>query len=71
VWWQRGAFGLLAMRDTKTAVPAPQATTRELAPMQLMQKIPVPGVAGRIDHFTAFPKDNLRRSLRLLALWQN
>ena len=63
-----GAFGLLAMRDTKTAVPVPQATTRELAPLQLIQKIPVPGVAGRIDHFTAFPK---RRLLIFAALGNN
>ena len=63
-----GAFGLLAMRDTKTAVLAPQATTRELAPLQLIQKIPVPGVAGRIDHFTAFPK---RRLLIFAALGNN
>jgi hypothetical protein len=47
-----GTFGLLMMRSTKTAVAAPQAPTRELSPLQLIQKIPVPGVAGRIDHFT-------------------
>ena len=63
-----GAFGLLAMRDTKTAVPVQQATTRELAPLQLIQKIPVPNVAGRIDHFTAFPK---RRLLIFAALGNN
>lgn len=63
-----GAFGLPAMRDTKTADPAPQATTRELAPLQLIQKMPVPGVAGRIDHFTAFPK---RRLLIFAALGNN
>jgi DNA-binding beta-propeller fold protein YncE len=62
-----GTLGLLAMRDTKTAVPAPQAT-RELAPLQLIQKIPVPGVAGRIDHFTASPK---RRLLIFAALGNN
>ena len=62
-----GALGLLAMRDTKTAVTVPQAT-RDLAPLQLIQKIPVPGVAGRIDHFTAFPQ---RRLLIFAALGNN
>jgi hypothetical protein len=51
--------GFLIMRGAKTAVAALQAPTRELAPLQLIQKIPVPGVAGRIDHFTAFPKRRL------------
>src|ERR1700757_3664560 len=63
-----GAFGLLITRSPKTAVAAPQAPTRELAPLQLIQKIPVPGVAGRIDHFTAFPK---RRLLIFAALGNN
>ena len=48
-----GTFGLIGIRGTKTAVAALQGTARELAPLQLIQKIPVPGVAGRIDHFTA------------------
>src|SRR5712675_303056 len=63
-----GTFGLIAMRGTKTAVAAPQGTARELAPLQLIQKIPVPGVAGRIDHFTAFPK---RRLLIFAGLGNN
>src|SRR6267154_976356 len=63
-----GTFGLLMMRNTKSAVAAPQAPSRELAPLQLIQKIPVPGVAGRIDHFTAFPK---RRLLIFAALGNN
>src|ERR1700688_3582055 len=61
-------FGLLAMRNTKTVVAAAQAPTRELAPLQLIQKIPVLGVTGRIDHFTAFPK---RRLLIFAALGNN
>ncbi len=60
-----GTLGLLLMRSTKTAVAAPQAPSRELAPLQLIQRIPVPAVAGRIDHFTAFPK---RRLLIFAAL---
>ena len=63
-----GTFGLLTMRSTKIAMAAHQAPTRELAPLQLIQKIPVPGVAGRIDHFTAFPK---RRLLIFAALGNN
>src|SRR6202158_5842693 len=63
-----GTSGLLMVRNTKTAVAAAQGPTRELAPLQLIQKIPVPGVAGRIDHFTAFPK---RRLLIFAALGNN
>src|ERR1700680_1070689 len=63
-----GTFGLLTMRGTKTAVAAAQVPTRELAPLQLIQKIPVPGVAGGIDHFTACPK---RRLLIFAALGNN
>src|SRR6202163_3476730 len=44
------------------------AATHETAPLQLIQKIPVPGVAGRIDHFTAYPK---RRLLIFAALGNN
>src|ERR1700676_2181235 len=44
------------------------AATHETAPLQLIQKIPVPGVSGRIDHFTAFPK---RRLLIFAALGNN
>ena len=40
----------------------------ELAPLQLDQRIPVPGVSGRIDHFTAYPK---RRLLIFAALGNN
>src|SRR6202790_2979787 len=54
-----GTLGLLMTQNTKSAVAAPQAPNRELEPLQLIQKIPVPGVAGRIDHFTAFPKRRL------------
>src|SRR5216684_1520745 len=63
-----GTSGLLMMQGTKSAVAAPQVPSRELAPLQLIQKIPVPGVAGRIDHFTAFPK---RRLLIFAALGNN
>src|ERR1700688_659190 len=38
---------------------APQAPARELPPLQLVQRIPVPDVSGRIDHFTVYPKARL------------
>src|SRR6266566_1679336 len=44
------------------------APSHELAPLQLIQRIPVPGVTGRIDHFTAYPK---RRLLIFAALGNN
>jgi DNA-binding beta-propeller fold protein YncE len=47
--------------------PAP-APSHELAPLQLIQRIPAPGVTGRIDHFTAYPK---RRLLIFAALGNN
>src|SRR2546428_2270528 len=58
-------FGLRSTAPSAAPAPAPP---RELAPLQLIQKIPVPGVAGRIDHFTAFPK---RRLLIFAALGNN
>src|SRR5712671_7039689 len=50
---------------TADTTPAPAARTQ---PLQLIQRIPVPGVAGRIDHFTAYPK---RRLLIFAALGNN
>jgi DNA-binding beta-propeller fold protein YncE len=48
---------------------APSAVpSHELAPLQLIQRIPVPGVTGRIDHFTAYPK---RRLLIFAGLGNN
>src|SRR6202158_6620678 len=50
-------------------VSAPAAApSHELAPLQLIQRIPVPGVTGRIDHFTAYPK---RRLLIFAGLGNN
>jgi DNA-binding beta-propeller fold protein YncE len=49
--------------------PAPAAVQpRELAPLLLIQRIPAPGVTGRIDHFTAYPK---RRLLIFAGLGNN
>src|ERR1700687_2440858 len=50
------------------APKAAQAPSHELAPLQLIQRIPAPGVTGRIDHFTAYPK---RRLLIFAALGNN
>ncbi len=62
------AIAFLASCSTApTADTAPAPATRT-QPLQLIQRIPVPGVAGRIDHFTAFPK---RRLLIFAALGNN
>jgi DNA-binding beta-propeller fold protein YncE len=60
------AVAVLAIRGAGPL--AAQAPSRELAPLQLIQRIPTPGVAGRIDHFTAYPK---RRLLIFAALGNN
>ena len=59
-------FGVLVIRGTKTAEA--QAQARELLPLQLEEQIPVPGVAGRLDHFTA---DAKRKRLFVSALGNN
>jgi DNA-binding beta-propeller fold protein YncE len=58
---------LAACRTAPTADTAP-ATRHELPPLQLIQRIPAPEVAGRIDHFTAYPK---RRLLIFAGLGNN
>ncbi len=45
------AFGVFAISSTKTVTSSMSA--REISPLQLEEEIPVPNVAGRIDHFTA------------------
>lgn len=55
-----------AIRGTKSAVA--QSQTREFLPLQLEEQIPVPGVAGRLDHFSA---DAKRRRLFVSALGNN
>jgi len=49
---------LTSCRTAPTATTA-SATPRELQPLQLIQRIPAPDVAGRIDNFTAYPKRRL------------
>ncbi|PYU35650.1 MAG: hypothetical protein DMG31_03440 [Acidobacteria bacterium] len=58
-------FGLRSTAPSAAPAPAPP---RELPPLQLIQRTPVPGVTGRIDHFTAFPK---RRLLIFAGLGNN
>ncbi len=61
-----GAIGLLAIRSSQTVVA--QTPAREILPLQLEEQIPVPGVAGRLDHFTS---DAKRRRLFVSALGNN
>jgi DNA-binding beta-propeller fold protein YncE len=62
-------FAAVAVFAMRGAGPlAAQEASRELAPLQLIQRIPTPGVSGRIDHFTAYPK---RRLLIFAALGNN
>jgi DNA-binding beta-propeller fold protein YncE len=60
------ATGALMVRGTGSTVA--QTQTREFLPLQLEEQIPVPGVAGRLDHFTA---DAKRRRLFVSALGNN
>jgi DNA-binding beta-propeller fold protein YncE len=60
------AVGIWTSRGSKTALA--QTSSREIAPLQLEEEIPVPGVAGRLDHFTA---DAKRRRLFVSALGNN
>src|ERR1700688_4513039 len=61
------ALAVLTIQTTRNAraqTPAP----RELLPLQLEEEIPVPGVAGRLDHFTT---DAKRKRLFVSALGNN
>ena len=62
------AIALSAGCRSAPAADTPSATQHELPPLQLIQRIPVPNVTGRIDHFTAYPK---RRLLIFAALGNN
>src|SRR6266849_10199090 len=62
------AIAFLASCSTAPTAETASAPRRELQPLQLIQRIPVPGVTGRIDHFTAFPK---RRLLIFAGLGNN
>src|SRR5258706_13929715 len=59
-------LGIVVLRGEHTAKA--QSTGRDILPLQLEEQIPVPGVAGRLDHFTA---DAKRRRLFVSALGNN
>jgi DNA-binding beta-propeller fold protein YncE len=59
-------LGVLVFRGARTAKA--QSTGRDILPLQLEEEIPVPGVAGRLDHFTA---DVKRKRLFVSALGNN
>jgi DNA-binding beta-propeller fold protein YncE len=64
-------LGILAGRGSKSAAQtstAAQKGARDILPLQLEEEIPVPGVAGRLDHFSA---DAKRRRLFVSALGNN
>lgn len=60
------AISVLAISGTKPV--ASSALAGEGSPLQLEEEIPVPNVAGRLDHFTA---DTKRRRLIVSALGNN
>ena len=60
------AVGFLASPASKMV--SAQTPAREILPLQLEEQIPVPSVAGRLDHFTA---DAKRRRLFVSALGNN
>ena len=59
-------LGIFLFRGAQTAKA--QSTGRDILPLQLEEEIPVPGVAGRLDHFTA---DVKRKRLFVSALGNN
>jgi DNA-binding beta-propeller fold protein YncE len=59
-------LGVFAFRSARIAKA--QSTGRDILPLQLEEEIPVPGVAGRLDHFTA---DVKRKRLFVSALGNN
>src|SRR5579859_7934129 len=62
------AIALLASCSNAPTADTTPAPVARLQPLQLIQRIPAPAVAGRIDHFTAYPK---RRLLIFAALGNN
>jgi DNA-binding beta-propeller fold protein YncE len=60
------ALGLVSYRSSKIVIA--QNAARDILPLQLEEQIPVPSVAGRIDHFSA---DAKRKRLFVSALGNN
>jgi DNA-binding beta-propeller fold protein YncE len=59
---------LFALADNGTKSAGAQTHDRQFLPLQLEEEIPVPGVAGRLDHFSA---DAKRKRLFVSALGNN
>jgi DNA-binding beta-propeller fold protein YncE len=60
------ALGIVSYRSS--IIVAAQNAARDILPLQLEEQIPVPSVAGRIDHFSA---DAKRKRLFVSALGYN
>ena len=70
-WFVFAALLLVAVEFATSRNPkyvAAQMAERDIFPLQLEEQIPVPGVAGRLDHFSA---DAKRRRLFVSALGNN
>jgi hypothetical protein len=65
-WFTVAAIGVLAVLSVASLQA--QTPARTILPLQLEEQIPVPGVAGRLDHFTA---DAKRKRLFVSALGNN
>jgi DNA-binding beta-propeller fold protein YncE len=65
-WFTWAAIGVLAILSAGNLQA--QTPARTILPLQLEEQIPVPGVAGRLDHFTA---DAKRKRLIVSALGNN
>ena len=65
-WFTLCAIGMLAILSVGNVEA--QTPARTILPLQLEEQIPVPGVAGRLDHFTA---DAKRKRLFVSALGNN
>ena len=63
-----GIVVLALFAASHASPPAPSPPLRDILPLQLEEQIPVPNVAGRLDHFTA---DVKRRRLIFSALGNN
>jgi hypothetical protein len=63
-----GLTALLAFLTPAERTVMAQGQGRDIQPLQLEEQIPVPNVAGRIDHFSADPK---RKRIFVSALGNN
>ena len=63
-----GIVVLALLAASQASPPAASTPLRDILPLQLEEQVPVPNVAGRLDHFTA---DVKRRRLIFSALGNN